>query len=305
VVGPYDIAVVLTGLNDLKDAFLPFMMSAQRARMLQEAAKEQLEQNVNNTGIKGALIRILHALEEKMNIKLPLPKQLQSGDDDGDHHNDGHDDGHQSTAENTSTAQPSQSSQQNEMSPMLQNRRRLPRPLNSSRPLVVFPALPIEPIELSHRAPLSWFILPIIRAMDNNKYMISKMFPNLVVFIDSPSYQVLSQIEAGRGPLWERQNHSVVLFHLTDALDDSSKDTKQSMRRHYESWFVDAGEYDTQVNAGLYELQLDDVVMVDQRLLVDTQEQTGSTMVSCDGVHPSDHGYVYHHMDLKRIVLRI
>ena len=47
------------------------------------------------------------------------------------------------------------------------------------------------------------------------------------------------------------------------------------------------------------------IVMVDQRLLVDTQEQTGSTMVSCDGVHPSDHGYVYHHMDLKRIVLRI
>ena len=36
----YDIAVVLTGLNDLKDSFLPFMMSEQRARKLRNLQQQ-------------------------------------------------------------------------------------------------------------------------------------------------------------------------------------------------------------------------------------------------------------------------
>ena len=63
VVGPYDIAVVLTGLNDLKDAFLPFMMSAQRKRKLQDAQADE--------GIKSSLLRIVHALEDKMPFRIP------------------------------------------------------------------------------------------------------------------------------------------------------------------------------------------------------------------------------------------
>jgi hypothetical protein len=58
VVGEFDIAIVLTGLNDLKEAFIPFMMSAQRQEMLEEMPKGQ-------GGVKEELVRVVHALKAR------------------------------------------------------------------------------------------------------------------------------------------------------------------------------------------------------------------------------------------------
>jgi hypothetical protein len=62
MVAQYDIAVVLTGFNDLKDAFLPLMMQGENASTTSEDKAGSL---------KDALLRIIHALQSKMKLDLP------------------------------------------------------------------------------------------------------------------------------------------------------------------------------------------------------------------------------------------
>jgi lysophospholipase L1-like esterase len=65
----YDIAVVLTGLNDLKDMCLPFMTRGANSGTTDEAREQ-----ASNDGIKGELMRVLAALKERMR----LPEAVQN-----------------------------------------------------------------------------------------------------------------------------------------------------------------------------------------------------------------------------------
>jgi hypothetical protein len=255
VVGLYDIAIVLTGFNDLKDAFLPFMMSAQRAKLLREAG---------GGDVQGALLRILHALEEKMQIRLPRRSEERSAEDE--------------------CQQPPVSTAVHELVGDISKQR---------APLVVFPALPVAPIEMSHTVPLCWFLLPIIRALDYNKRILAEMYPGLVVFVAAPSDQVMSELEARRGLIWENMQKEHVLLQLTDAVLTGRDRVEGTMKQHYRSWFLDAGEEeeDTLWGTVLYEIELDGVCSA--RLVTKGKNtHPGATMVSCDGIHPSDSGYV-------------
>ena len=280
LVGPYDIAVVLTGLNDLKDAFLPFMMSAQRKRELKDAQAER--------GDSTPLVRILHALEDKMNITLPLPiRRRFTLDEDGEH-------------------------------PDLVKQKGRPeaeKPKISSsvkrrhEPLIVFPALPIEPIEPNQRAPLNWFVRPIIHAMERNKQRLAEMYPGLVVFIEAPSREVFRQIEKKEGPLWDGNGEGIILLELSDNAhrqesNNLKSKTEMLMREHYKSWFVDAEEvvddeeeFTATFSSGdrdahnQYRVQTDGVIPVP----TDSGHPThvGASLISCDGIHPNDAGYVW------------
>lgn len=61
MVAQYDIAVVLTGFNDLKDTFLPLMMKGKNASTTSEYKAGSL---------KDALLGIIHALQSKMKLDL-------------------------------------------------------------------------------------------------------------------------------------------------------------------------------------------------------------------------------------------
>lgn len=154
----------------------------------------------------------------------------------------------------------------------------------------------VNPIEMCQVAPLNWFLIPIIRAMDHNKQLLAETFPGLVVFVDSPSNQVLSDVEAKRGPLWENSQDERILFQLTDVAQKVRDRVEALMKQHYHSWFSYQEEQDesedTVINATLYELEADGVCLT---TLPPASRQRrynypGSTMVSCDGVHPSDFG---------------
>lgn len=252
VVGQYDIAVVLTGLNDIKDAFLPFMMSAERAREIQKAV-ESRDPDDPQKGFKGTLIRIVNALQQKMGIKFPLPPILDVEET------------------HSQTERPMQ-------------QRRLSR--DPSHPLVVFPALPLIPIEPYQVAPLGWLFGFVFERMDHVKFLMSKMYPDLVLFVEPPSKKVVADIELGRGPLWELFNKSVVLLQLSESNDAGRKSAVEHlMRKHYHNWFVGAEEADELV---FYEF-VDDEVEVSNYYNTESAS-SGSAMVSCDGIHPSDHG---------------
>jgi hypothetical protein len=128
-------AVVLTGLNDLKDTFLPFMMSAQRARMLEQARVKQGEEasasgdvvNGEKMGLfRTELDRIVRVLRDTVLNSLPSAAGGKQSS---------------STGPNLHAFR----------SPLDR------RPsLQRSGPLIVLPALPLAPIELSRLGTCAW-----------------------------------------------------------------------------------------------------------------------------------------------------
>jgi hypothetical protein len=330
-VNQYDVAIVLTGINDLKDAFLPFMMSPQRLKKLEASRLQRQrkppkdidfgkdEDDVDNdddgascgdapgggrVGVfQGELLRIVEALRDTVVRKLPA-----------------------AVADGAQESSPSAPPSQSEAAV-----RSLPLPASSNSdtstttttsglddrtsrhrkgPLIVFPALPLEPIELSQRAPLSWFVVPIVRGMDRNKQRLSELHPDTVLFVPSPPSDVFEDAENRRGILWEATQRETVLLKLADI--------SRTVRRRFQSLLLDdpgagdataasdghendgrAGpvgmvEHEDACTASLYELCEDGVVLVQRRL--DGAAQTrprhpGSTMVSDDGIHPNDRGY--------------
>jgi len=220
VVGKYDIAVVLTGLNDLKDTFLPFMMSRERAKNLKQAQKE----NDHENGLKAELVRVVQALKNKMKNYLPAAAAKST------------DDRHLERSKES-----------------LIEEKRIAR--NRHGPLVVFPALPIAPLAISRLPPLCWFLVPLIRGIDRNKQVLAEMYPELVLFVESPTLEAFSEAEDKRGPLWEDFKKEKVHFQLTDIAQNVRERVEELMKQHYQSWIYDAEDEDD----GYYVIEADSV----------------------------------------------
>jgi len=195
LVQQYDVAVVLTGLNDLKDAFLPFMMSPQRARRLEETTKGNIE-----GGLKGELVRIVHALGSKMGIR---------------------------SLSDSEVSRPKDESMTKDLSPHHYQQER------ERNPLIVLPALPFSPIELCQISPLKYFVVPLIRAMDHNKQVLARRYSDLVCYVESPDSNVFSDAEARRGDLWEDSQTDRVLLNMTDVGLNVQERVEALMREHY------------------------------------------------------------------------
>jgi lysophospholipase L1-like esterase len=252
VVGEFDIAIVLTGLNDLKETFIPFMMSAQRQEMMEEL--RQTEGTEGHGGVKEELIRVVHALKSKMNLLIP-----------GD--------------ENTRTKRETEAVPKGGIDALQSNEKK-----EKHGPVVVFPALPFSPSILNQRAPLSWFLSPMIRKMDNNKKILSDMYPDIVVFVDSPSKTFFSQTEAKKGVVWEDFQRERVLLKLTDIAHNVRERVEETMRQHYNAWVLDAEDEEE----GHYDIIADSVT---HSHASQVQRHPGASMVAVDGVHPNDAGY--------------
>ena len=243
----FDIAVVLTGLNDLKDVFLPFLMKGEGTSTKKPTSED---------GLKGEFLRILDALKDRMNLDLPKSAENDESNDAGI-----------------------------DVSTVSKRKKR-------QGPLVVFPALPASPIPIFHRAPLSWFVLPIISMMDHNKKVLAEKFPNMVLFVEQPSTEVLRQIEDGRGPLIADRKTEQVLLNISDATQRAKEQVERLMRQHYERW-TNAREEDERER----EQEKDEPRDAFENACHDhldsshDSEHVGSTLISADNIHPNDDGY--------------
>lgn len=257
VVGMYDIAIVFTGLNDLKESLLPFMMSSERVKELQEM--KQLDHS-NEDGMKGEFIRILQALESRMHRILPSDNSKQSVSNNDE----------KVTNEKDGTTS-----------------------FHNKGPLIVFPALPYQPTVLSQKWPLSWFMIPLLDMVDRNKQMLSELYPGLVLFVESPDIQDWTNAkEAKKGTVWEDFQ---ILLKLNDIANDAKERIEQLMKRHYERWVYDdkcKADHENCSSSGkdhddLYEMDMCGDVSVRPPSVA----RAGSIMVAADGIHPSDIGY--------------
>jgi lysophospholipase L1-like esterase len=294
-IGKYDIAIVLTGLNDLKESLLPFMRSSERTKVLKQYKLEQRQHcthtgqsdsDIDNDtvykeqGMKGELILILNAL---------LESQMQN------------------RRENETTINSINENDQNVDKHIQSSSKE--KSVEHKGPLIVFPALPYQPTVLSQHVPLSWFMIPLLNMVDQNKKLLSELYPGLVLYVESPDIKDWSDATlAQHGTIWEDFR---VLFKLNDIAQDAKERIEQLMKRHYERWVSDAGTYDIDIdsnidnsilrtnvydeNDSLYEFDaMGNVTIVHHHSILKkrgTIAQPGSIMVAADGIHPSDIGY--------------
>jgi hypothetical protein len=249
----YDIAVVLTGLNDLKDTFLPLMMMGENS-----SSTTSVEDK--HGSLKDALVRIIHALQSKMKLDLP-------NDDPED-------------ASNIATS-PTTSA-------------------HHSGPLVVFPAIPASPLPLTQYPPLSWFLIPLLKMMDNNKKLLAERFPGLVLFVDSPSPSEFRDIEAGRGELHASRRAENVLLQLTNVTQRAQEKVKELMDQHYKSStkIEDDGANEEDNRPLVYEQSCR------EHQLVESKNTPGATLLAEDRIHPNDEGYDFWGRHIAAAIVR-
>ena len=209
----YDVAVVLTGLNDVKEVFLPHM-------------------NIGNAdggqNLESRLREVLGALQDKMRGSIDLEDKQPT--------NSG------VSTERTSTD-----------------------PAKLMRhPLIVVPELPVAPLEIFRLVPLCWFLVPIFRAMENNKRYLASCFPDNVVFVHQPELQWWTDDEMGIGSIRENIQEEQLLLRVTDTVRSGREKIEEMMKTFYDDENASTSNSTTR-DAGDF--------------------------VSADRMHPNDEGY--------------
>lgn len=264
IVGQFDVAIVLTGLNDLKEAFLPFMFRG-------EHASTSSCNSSDKKSLMSELERVLEALQQRMKLALNRPEEEEQGET-----------GYTLDDDNRNVEEELfRSIQEN------QARLAIQRQTSRRRPLVVFPALPVSPLPIFHTQPLRSFALPLFRRVDNYKREVAKRFPGEVLFVESPSDDAFAEIEEGKGRLWDEQRREQVLLRLSDVTQRAREKVEAVMRQHYSKWARTFGVKDGHGYSG----PTPDEAQHSSEL--EAYHRPGSSLISVDGVHPNDDGYEF------------
>ncbi|KAL3922509.1 MAG: hypothetical protein SGARI_006437, partial [Bacillariaceae sp.] len=243
----YDIAILLTGVNDLKEQFMPHMMT---------------KKSGGDRKLQTELHRVLEALQDKMGTM----------DLDG-----------KSKDRSCRTS--------------------------SQLPLVVMPELPVAPLQLFQLVPLCWFLVPIFRAMENNKRHLASCFPDNVVFVEQPETDWWTDTESGIGPVREHIQQEQLLLRITDIGRKARGQIQDVMKQFY-------GRGQKEGGGAVEEAAVEDdssdscVIANDNRIRMmddhdhlhydedradhstETSNQPAtSNLVSEDQIHPNDEGY--------------
>lgn len=270
IVGQFDVAIVLTGLNDLKEVVLPFMFRGQNASSNSEYSSED-----KNKSLMSELERVLKALQRRMTLVL---------DDEGRKEDE------EQVEPTGYTLDDDDTNVEEELLKSIRDneaRLALRRQTIRRRPLVVFPALPVSPLPIFSSHPLRWFALPLFRRVDNYKREVANHFPGEVLFVETPTDDVFSQIEEGRGSLWDERRTEQVLLRLTDITRRARLSVETVMKQHYDN---------LKEKTGVKESQSDNRATPEEAqhsCEIEAAKRPGSSLISVDGVHPNDAGYEF------------
>jgi len=247
----YDIAVVLTGLNDVKEAFMPHMNSGGETA----------------TKLDSSLLQVLEALRHKMG-GMDLEKNNSKDNDD-----------------DCSTR---------DLSTIKQETRHTK---NIRHPLVVVPELPVLPLQIFQLVPLCWFLVPIFRAMENNKRFLASCFPDYVVFVHQPDLCFWTDLEIGS--MRKNIDQEQLLLRVTDNARSARERIEQLMRKFYDAKEEESQNKVNHPTSTIDESEnnvydIDDyncILHNNTSSLYSNKKSNGSDFVSVDQMHPNDEGY--------------
>ena len=255
----YDIAIVLTGLNDVKEAFMPHMNSGS---------------GHGPARLENRLRQVLEALKEKMSGNMDLEENHDRNN--RDHH------------QLTETFSPDDGLQKPS------NIQESNQPKTIKHPLVVVPELPVAPLRLFRLVPLCWFLIPIFRAMENNKRFLASCFPDNVVFVHQPDLDWWTDDEMGIGSIRENIKNEKLLLRVTDSVRSGRERIEELMKNHYGSKEEEMASKERISKSNQQPPCSTSSRTEDKNKACATNKEKileGSDFVSVDGIHPNDEGY--------------
>lgn len=258
-VGPFDIAVVLTGSNDLKSAFFPFLLTGEDAKFRKEAQER-------GGGYGRELTRILQVLNNGMRLQLQtlrdsvegatqkVRERLGSLDSVPQKHSTSfsrrHDGGGYSrTSEDFADAIGQSASA-------------------SLFPMVVLPGMPARALPIFSTAPLRWLAVPIVDIMDSHKRQLARRHRGEVLFVDAPTPEQISEYVDEEGEYRRQEKQDNILLRLRDIKTRHAKRIESDMKSYFGS----------------------DMAQPRAKL---GQRNRHHSVFSVDGIHPNDIGYMF------------
>ena len=303
--GPYDIAVVFTGGNDVKSTFFPFLLTGEDARLYQQARLRGGEYAVE-------LRRVLEMLNSRMRMRLQTLRQsVEAAKEnlreiivrDGHHHEQQH---HQVLQDNqglrvrtsvctsgvndcdctkvggiASSSRPHHSCQlplihDVERSPLLLAQKgdghhygeyHSEDGLQQLFPMVILPGMPAPALPIFEWGPLRWFSLNIVQRMDSQKRKLAQNHRGEVLFVEAPSVEDITDYHEKAGRYWQQKNSEETSMKVRDIKRGRARRIETSMKRYIEH--CQHSKFAKKSPSQPYY----------------------STMFSLDGIHPTDEGY--------------
>jgi lysophospholipase L1-like esterase len=293
VVGPFDIAVVLTGSNDVKSAFFPFLMRGEDVKFRREA-------QLRGGGYAMELRRVLEVLNRGMRIRLETLRESAEKVRGNVLERMGQSQTnlmpHAPQNQNQPLQQQSPSARFQRTTPTLRksissrhsssintsdatthspnststSTSRSPMPLF---PMVVLPGMPARSLPLFQMAPLRWLAVPAIDIMDTHKRQLSENHQGEVLFVNSPSVQEMQEFDQQQGPYWQHASQDKVLLNSRDISRKEARKIHADMRLYFSRMDPNDDQGSTSVSSRT------------------TPKPPQKGMFSIDGIHPNDTCY--------------
>ena len=278
--GPYDIAVVLTGPNDLKAAVFPFLLTGEDG----ELRKQAQERGGGQTGEMG---RVLETLRSRM------ASSFRNARDSFQAAKDSVRERVEETVERvapgstwsiTRKRRDSNGPPPNSMSVdmgLLKDNKASSSPRNHHKghlPLIFLPGLPARANPMTQHLPLRWLLVPLFEILDYQKQILARESDGDVIFVPAPTTEEFVQFMKKKGKIYRDKSEEEVLVNLRDARLSTVRRTQLLMKEYYARKGRSAA-----TNNPFKRVQA-------QLGLPPSIHLQG---FSADGVHPNDLGYDY------------
>jgi len=258
-VGPFDIAVVVTGSNDLKSAFFPFLLTGEDAKFRREAQQR-------GGGYGKELTRILQVLNQGMRLRFQtlrdsveeatqkMRERLVSADS--------------KTEQDRSTFASSRKGDDlpSEISDPVGEAE---RPHSADLfPMVVLPGMPARALPIFSIAPLRWLAVPVVDIMDSHKRRLATRHRGEVLFVDAPTAEQIKEYVDQEGEYWRQEQQDRILLSLRDIKRCHARQIESDMKEYYLS-------------------------AKNEKPTTPTPRNRHFDVFSVDGIHPNDVGYKF------------
>ena len=216
----YDIAVVLTGPNDLKHVWLPFMFR-----------HSSTGEDDDGKTVPERLQKVVQALRARMKSPLRNPSRNTNTTTAA---NDNH--ATSTTTESETDDKSDTRSTKVATTGICETRGSTMHPPTSARPLVVFPAAPIALVPQLRSVPMRWFVFAIFNRLENTKKQLAEQYPGEIVFVESPPVELFSAVQEGKGELYEDIQAQEVLLKLTSVTRRFQEQFDAKIKEYRDKW---------------------------------------------------------------------
>ena len=279
--GPYDIAVVLTGPNDLKAAVFPFLLTGEDGEFRKQA-KER------GGGQTGEMFRVLETLRSRMASSLKNARDtFQAATDSvrermeetvervapGSTWGVARRRRDSSSPKTTLSVDMGLLKGKNPTSPSHNHHHH-----KGHLPLIFLPGLPARANPMTQHLPLRWLLVPLFEILDYQKQILARESDGDVIFVPAPTTEEFLHFMNEKGSIHRDKSEEEVLVNLRDARRSALRRTQAQMKEYYDRKGRSAATNNpfkrTRARLGL----------------PPSKHLEG---FSADGVHPNDLGYDY------------